>query len=91
MNLQVLAPQSYFVHYCTVKSQNKDAILPPLTGHDKLRRSVAGLSPWRPTSVHMGFVVDKVALEQLFLRVLPFFPANIIPPWHSIFIYHLGR
>jgi hypothetical protein len=28
----------------------------------------------------VGFVVDKVALGQLFLRVLRFSPANIIPP-----------
>jgi hypothetical protein len=31
----------------------------------------AGLPPWRlrfkPGSVHVGFVVDKVALEQVFL------------------------
>jgi hypothetical protein len=25
-------------------------------------------------------MVDKVALEQFFLRILRFFPANIIPP-----------
>jgi hypothetical protein len=28
----------------------------------------------------VGFVVDKVALGQVFLRVLQFSPANIIPP-----------
>jgi hypothetical protein len=28
----------------------------------------------------VGFVVDKVALGQIFLRVLRFSPANIIPP-----------
>jgi hypothetical protein len=27
-----------------------------------LKRLVAGLSPWRPGSIHVGFVVDKVAL-----------------------------
>jgi hypothetical protein len=32
----------------------------------------------------VGFVVDKVALEQVFLRVLRFFPANIIPPLLNI-------
>jgi hypothetical protein len=41
-----------------------------------LRRLVAGLSPWRPEftprSIHVGFVVDKVALGQVFLRVLQF-------------------
>jgi hypothetical protein len=30
--------------------------------------------------VHVGFAVDKVALGQVFLRVLRFFPANIIAP-----------
>jgi hypothetical protein len=31
-------------------------------------------------SIHVGFVVDKVALGQVFLRVLRVSPANIIPP-----------
>jgi hypothetical protein len=42
----------------------------------RLRRLVAGLSLWMPGfdpgSVHVGFVVDKVAL--VFPRVLRFFP-----------------
>jgi hypothetical protein len=29
----------------------------------------------------LGFVVDKVAPGQVFLRVLRFSPVNIIPPW----------
>jgi hypothetical protein len=29
----------------------------------------------------VGFVVDKAALGQVFLRVLRFCPVNIIPPW----------
>jgi hypothetical protein len=33
-----------------------------------------------PGSVHVGFVVDKVALEQVFPRVLRFSPVNFIPP-----------
>jgi hypothetical protein len=45
-----------------------------------LKRLVDGLSSWRPGSIHLGFVVDKVALGQGFLRVLQFSPANIIPP-----------
>ena len=48
-----------------------------------LRRLVAGLSPRRPGfdsgSVHVGFVVDKVSLGQVFPRVLRFFPVNSIP------------
>jgi hypothetical protein len=34
-----------------------------------------------PGSVHVGFVVDKVALGQGFLGVLQFAPVRIIPPW----------
>jgi hypothetical protein len=49
-----------------------------------LRSLVAGLSPRRPGfvpgSIHVGFVMDKVALGQVFLRVLLFSPVNIIPP-----------
>jgi hypothetical protein len=49
-----------------------------------LRRLIAGLSPRRPGfdsgSVHVGFVVDKVALGQVFLRVLRFSPVSFIPP-----------
>jgi hypothetical protein len=49
-----------------------------------LRSLVAGLSPRRPGfapgSIHVGFVVDKVGLGQVFLRVLLFFPVSIIPP-----------
>jgi hypothetical protein len=48
-----------------------------------LRRLVAGLSPWRPGfdlgSVHVGFVVDKVALGHVFPRVLRFSPVSFIP------------
>ena len=49
-----------------------------------LRRLVAGLPPQRPGfdpgSVHVGFVVDKVALGQVFPRVLRFSPVSFIPP-----------
>jgi hypothetical protein len=42
------------------------------------------LSPRRPGfdpgSVHVGFVVDKVALGQVIPRVLRFSPVNFIPP-----------
>jgi hypothetical protein len=33
----------------------------------------------------VGFVVDKVALGQVFPLVLRFSPVNIIPPWASHF------
>jgi hypothetical protein len=38
----------------------------------------------------MGFVVDKVALGQVFLRVPQFSPVNIITPRLSTLKYHLG-
>jgi hypothetical protein len=47
-----------------------------------LRRLAAGLPPRRPGfdpgPVHVGFVVDKVALGQGFPRVLRFSPVNFI-------------
>jgi hypothetical protein len=53
----------------------------------RLRRLVAGLSPRRPGfdpgSVHVRFVVDKVALGQGFLRVVGF-PLIISFHWCSI-------
>jgi hypothetical protein len=49
-----------------------------------LRSLVAGLSPrksgFASGLIRVGFVVDKVALGQVFLRVLLFSPVNIIPP-----------
>jgi hypothetical protein len=49
-----------------------------------LRRLAAGLPPRRPGfdpgSVHVGFVVDEVALGQVFPRALRFSPVNFIPP-----------
>jgi hypothetical protein len=62
-----------------------------------VRQLVAGLSPRKPgfshRLVHLGFVVDEVVLEQVFLRVLRVFSCqyhSIIPQWLSILIYHLG-
>jgi hypothetical protein len=58
-----------------------------------LRQLVASLSPLRsgfaPKSTHLGFVVDKLAMGQVFLRVLWSYPVHIIPPWLSMLIYHL--
>jgi hypothetical protein len=49
-----------------------------------LRLLVAGLSPRRAGfdagSVNVGFVVDKVALAQVFPRVLRLSHVNFIPP-----------
>jgi hypothetical protein len=33
----------------------------------------------KPREIHMGFVVEKVALEQVILQVLVFCPVSIIP------------
>jgi hypothetical protein len=41
-------------------------------------------------SVHVSFVEDRVALGQVFLRVILFYPVSIILPWLSILIYDLG-
>jgi hypothetical protein len=58
-----------------------------------LRQLVAVLSLWRsrfmPGPVHVGFVMGKVALGQVYLRVILFSPVNIISPWLSMLIYHL--
>jgi hypothetical protein len=44
----------------------------------------------RTCSVHGGFVMDRVALGQIYLRVLWFYPVNIIPPFLFILMYHRG-
>jgi hypothetical protein len=55
-----------------------------------LRWVVFDLSPQRPRFAsgtnYVGFVAEKVALGQDFLRVLPLSPVNIIPPCPSILI-----
>jgi hypothetical protein len=60
-----------------------------------LRSLVAGLPPPRPGfapgSIYMGFVVGKVALGQVFLRVLRFSPVNISSERRSPNSYHLGN
>jgi hypothetical protein len=48
-----------------------------------LRQLVAGLSQQRPKftpwSVHVQFVVYKVAMEQVYLQIFLFFPVKFIP------------
>jgi hypothetical protein len=63
-----------------------------------LRWLVAGFSPRRPgfapRSVHVGFVVDRVAVGQGFSRVLRFSPVYIIPQLfciHSCIIWGMDR
>jgi hypothetical protein len=41
------------------------------------------------TRVNVGFVVDKVALGQVFHLVIRFPPVKTIPPWLYILTYHL--
>jgi hypothetical protein len=54
---------------------------------------VFNLLSWRrlcyPGPVHVGFVVDKVVLGQVFLQLLLFYPVSIIPQISHIhsFIY----
>jgi hypothetical protein len=57
------------------------------------RRLVVGLSPLRtrfiPAAIHVGFVVNKAAMRQVFLRFLRFFLGEIIQPWLSVIMDHL--
>jgi hypothetical protein len=46
-----------------------------------LRQLDSGVSLRRTGLVHMGFVVDKVALGQVFLVISSVFRVSIIPPW----------
>jgi hypothetical protein len=45
------------------------------------RRPLTAAARVRTQVNPVGFVVDKVALVQVLLRVLRFSPVNIIPPW----------
>jgi hypothetical protein len=45
-----------------------------------MAQAVSRLPFTEPGSVHVGFVVDKVALENVFPRVLRFPPVSFIPP-----------
>jgi hypothetical protein len=52
------------------------------------RQLVTGLSPWRPGftpgSVHVGLMVDKVALGQVFSEIHNWFPLSVSFHWGSI-------
>jgi hypothetical protein len=54
-----------------------------------LRQIVASLSPRRLRSVHVGFVVDRVALGQVFSKFLSF-PLSVTFNCGSVLICHLG-
>jgi hypothetical protein len=55
-----------------------------------LSRLASSLLWWRlgfaPKPVHVGFVVEKVALRQVFLRVLRVSPVNVIPLWLHTYV-----
>jgi hypothetical protein len=55
---------------------------------DLTMAQAVGLSPRRSGPVHVGFVVDKVALGRDFLRIFRFPPVTIVPP--ALLIHHLG-
>jgi len=50
------------------------------------RRPLTAEAWFAPGSVHVGFVVGKVALGQVFSPSSSVFPVNIIPPWFSVLI-----
>ena len=60
-----------------------------------LRQLVADLSPQRlrfnPRLVHLGFGVDKVTLELVFLQALWFSTFTIIQPFRHSFIYSFSH
>jgi hypothetical protein len=54
------------------------------------RRPLTAEARVRARSVHVGLMVDKVALGRIFLRVLRFSPVNISFHRRSPNSYHLG-
>jgi hypothetical protein len=80
-----------FILWCLVVGTSVRLAVP------NFRRLVAGFSPWSsgfaPRTVHMEFVLDKVAMGKFSLRVLQFSPVSIIPPLlhiHSCIIWTMG-
>jgi hypothetical protein len=92
----ILSPAGCWVHACMLRGSNLTAVrhLPTaVRAVPWLRRLVAGLSPRRsgfdPGSVHVGFVVDKVALGQYFGFSLSIHSTGVPLKWksrNSIFI-----
>jgi hypothetical protein len=70
--------------FCAGMFQNLSHPMSTVRAVPWLRSLVAGLSQRRPRftpgSIYVGFVVDKVALGQVFLRALRFSPVDNIPP-----------
>jgi len=68
---------------------------PPTRATPWLRQLVANLSlqmpRFKPTPVHVGLLVDKVALGHVYLQVLKFSFVHIIPPMlHTHSLTHLS-
>lgn len=61
----------------------------------RIMRLVAGLSPWspklNPRPIHVGFVVNNVRLEQVFLQEPLCFLSIIIPPVLHIYLMLLPK
>jgi hypothetical protein len=53
-------------------------------------RPVTAEARVQPFSVHVGYVVDKVAVGQVSVQVLQFSPVTIISTLFSILVFHLG-
>jgi hypothetical protein len=53
----------------------------------KLEASMKYKSLFVPGTIHVGYMVAKVAWGQVFHK---FSPVKIVPLWPFIFIYHLG-
>jgi hypothetical protein len=65
------------------KSSNIDCNTPSLgraMAQAVSRRPLTWEAGFAPESIHVGFVVDRVVLGQVFLRVLRISPVSIIPP-----------
>jgi hypothetical protein len=53
----------------------------PLTAEARVRSQVS------PRGINGGQSGAGIG----FYRVIRFYPVNIIPPWHSIYIYYMGN
>jgi hypothetical protein len=53
-------------------------------------RPVTAEARVHPFSVHVGYVVDKVAVGQVSVQVLQFSPVTIISTLFLILVFHLG-
>jgi hypothetical protein len=61
--------------------------LPGFMSMDKSENAVNKGNIVVTRSIHVGFMVDKLAPGQGFFQVLPFSPVNIIPRWLSTIMH----